>query len=140
MRGGSIKGTEGAAVNQVAFCPKRNLIAWTDSDGGFSRWLNPIKDIYPDPIKPPRTAATALASTKATLGDDIFADDKMDEDDLGEDLELDEDIDLYKNFIDDDMDGALNDDEPTAPKSAVYGNGYVKEMGTVQFLFASKPF
>ncbi|KAH6897631.1 hypothetical protein BKA70DRAFT_1438227 [Coprinopsis sp. MPI-PUGE-AT-0042] len=125
--------TTGAAITQLAWCPKRNLLAWTDSEGGFSRCPKPFGDQLPDPSKP--VVSVAVGSTsKSQLGDDIFADDdRMDEDDQGEDIDLD-DVDLYQNFIEDDMDGAL-DVEPTTKKGPT---GYVKEM--VSITKAQPPF
>ncbi|EAU91158.2 hypothetical protein CC1G_03326 [Coprinopsis cinerea okayama7 len=133
-------GTPGATITQLAFCPKRNLIAWTDDEGGFSRWSNPIDKKYPDPVRTGSAVPTTTTSStsKKSLENDIFADDdKMDEDDLGgDDVDLDDDIDLHKNFIEDDMDGALNDDDEPAGRRG--GSGYVKEM--VSITKAQPPF
>jgi hypothetical protein len=80
-------------------------------------------------------SVAAGSSSKSKLGEDIFADDdRMDEDDHGEDIDLDE-VDLYQNFIEDDMDGAL-DVEPTSKKGPA---GYVKEMGTYAHFVYSRP-
>lgn len=122
-------GSPGSTVTQIAFSPRQNLIAWTDSEGVFTRWPKPIPDTLPDPIKQSivtNSSATTQVKPKASInlfgdgGDDLLGA-------LGNDpfeVDLDEAM-LDDNWIVDDMDGALND-EPEVTKTS---NGFVKEMG-----------
>ncbi|KAK0455435.1 uncharacterized protein EV420DRAFT_1553616 [Desarmillaria tabescens] len=41
-----------AIITQLAFSPKQNIIAWTDSSGQLIRWIDAIPSLFPDPIKP----------------------------------------------------------------------------------------
>ncbi|TFK20918.1 hypothetical protein FA15DRAFT_624697 [Coprinopsis marcescibilis] len=135
-------GTQGASITQVAFSPKHNFIAWTDSQGGVSRWESPVPTNLVDPIKITSVSDSVAATTAApstsgsTRKPTLFEDeDKMEEDDvLGADIDLDE-FDLDKNFIDDDVGGYGDDDEPARQ---VGSGGLVKEM--VSITKAQLPF
>jgi len=125
-------GNPGSTITQVQFSPRENLLAWTDTDGVFSRWLMPISDNFPDPVKAAITTnGAATVSVKPKTGLDLWADDTIlaegpsKEKDIGDDVALDDDmLDVDDGWIVDDMDGALHA-EPEASKSV----GFVKEMG-----------
>ena len=121
----SQSGNPGSTITNVAFSPRENLIAWTDTDGVFTRWPKPISDTFPDPVKNSiSTNGSATIPTKLSTGLDLFGDDAGENDDtanvdLGDDM-----LDLDDGWIVDDMDGALH----TEPKVG-RGDGFVKEMG-----------
>ncbi|KDR75022.1 hypothetical protein GALMADRAFT_248867 [Galerina marginata CBS 339.88] len=133
-------GKPGSSITQLAWSPNENLLAWTDSDGAFTRWRKPISDNFPDPVKGSMaTNGAATIPVKPKTGLDLFADDTEQvttgekEDD---DVDLDDDIaDIDDGWIVDDMDGALN-----APPAEEKGgrNGLVKEM--VSITQAQPPF
>ncbi|KAF5328867.1 hypothetical protein D9619_011727 [Psilocybe cf. subviscida] len=137
----SQKGTAGAVITKLAFSPTENLIAWTDTNGGFTRWQKPIGDKHPDPVKvtfassAPATVPTKTKPLKNGL--DLFLNDAEDLAEAGdavdEDLDVDLDdvgeMDLGDDWIVDDTNGALND----KPK-----DGFVKEM--VSITKAQPPF
>ncbi|KAF9462340.1 hypothetical protein BDZ94DRAFT_1322712 [Collybia nuda] len=129
-------GTPGSTITQLAFSPKDNLIAWTDTNGVFSRWQNAISDSFPDPVKP---AASATASATANTGPSLFIDDSTDvATGLGDNLdEVDLDTafpEVDDDWIIDDVGGGLHD-EPETSKSR---DGFVKEM--VSITKAQLPF
>lgn len=122
-------GNPGSTVTQIAFSPRQNLIAWTDSEGVFTRWPKPIPDTLPDPIKQSivtNSSATTQVKPKASInlfgdgGDDVST--ALENDPF--EVDLDEAM-LDDNWIVDDMDGALNDEVEVTKTS----NGFVKEMG-----------
>lgn len=118
----------------MEFSPSENLIAWTDTDGVFTRWPKPISDNYPDPVKVNRaTAAPATIPVKLPKDLDLFGLDDPHESalDLLNDLnDNDSDADMPpEDWIIDDTDGALN--APDVDSSTK--NGFVKEMGERNF-------
>jgi hypothetical protein len=130
----SQSGNPGSTITNVAFSPRENLIAWTDTDGVFTRWPKPISDTFPDPVKAAiSTNGSATIPTKLSTGLDLFGKDaqefeKGEKDDTA-DVDLDDDmLDVDDGWIVDDMDGALHA-EPTVGRR----DGFVKEMG--EFLF-----
>lgn len=134
----SAPGTPGATITQVAFCPRQNLIAWTDSEGSYSKWPEAVPKTFPDPLKSAigtKAGASATVNRKPEL--DLFNEDNIGNDSVMDDdpavfaaLDDDEDMqDFDKDWIVDDMDGALNDNEPAA--IAGKANGYVKEMVSI---------
>lgn len=117
-------GNPGAIITKVAFSPKENLVAWTDAEGSFTRWIKPVDGKYPDPV---RTAAAS--APKSAAGPSLFDDDETlpitdTLDDLA-DIHLDDAMsEMDDNWIVDDTDGAHRvEAEP------VKTNGLVKEMG-----------
>ncbi|KAF5326398.1 hypothetical protein D9611_000497 [Ephemerocybe angulata] len=138
-------GTPGSIITQLAFCPKRNLVAWTDNEGGFTRWAEPISNTFPDPIKPGiGTKASASTTITRKPDTDLFGEDVLGKDDVMDDeanmAALDEDddmLDIDKDWIVDDMDGALHDNEPVGGAGRSNA-GFVKEM--VSITKAQPPF
>ena len=126
----SQSGNPGSTITNVAFSPRENLIAWTDTDGVFTRWPKPISDTFPDPVKKTiSTNGSATIPTKLSNGLDLFEEDAKDigkgGDDNAADVDLDDDmLDVDDGWIVDDMDGALH----AEPKVGRH-DGFVKEMG-----------
>lgn len=127
----------GTAITQLAFSPRENLIAWTDGDGAFIRWLKPIPETFPDPVKSSiSTNGSATVPIKPKTGLDLFADETRDpvsggDNDNTGDVDLDDDMaDIDDGWIVDDMDGALN--APPPPERSGK-DGFVKEMGRSLF-------
>ncbi|EMD37802.1 hypothetical protein CERSUDRAFT_114458 [Gelatoporia subvermispora B] len=109
-----------APVLQMAFSPSQNLLAWTDADGVFHRWPEPIPATSPDPVKlAPGSATTTLVGkrkTTPTLFDDPEGEKTavaVDDVDLDEDVaaELDND-----DWILDDLGGGMADDDSEAKR------------------------
>ncbi|KAF9076280.1 hypothetical protein BDP27DRAFT_1389689 [Rhodocollybia butyracea] len=127
-------------VIQIAFCPTENLIAWTDTSGGFVRWIEPVPLNLPSPVKAnqPRGPEISKDST------DLFGEDVRD---IGVSLEdftgfdesvaggLDLDVDIDDDFVIDDVGGYL-DDKPIRSRDG--DDGLVKEM--VSITKAQPPF
>ncbi|CAA7260577.1 unnamed protein product [Cyclocybe aegerita] len=135
-------GNPGSTITQIAFSPRENLLAWTDTDGVFTRWPKPVADNFPDPVKPALAtngpATIPVKAPRAAL--DLFGDNDSimggaKDKDATNDVDLDDDmLDVDDGWIVDDMDGALNEPETTK----VSGSGYVKEM--VSITKAQPPF
>lgn len=121
-------GNPGSTITQLAFSPRENLIAWSDSDGVFSRWVKPIADTLCDPVKhsiSTNAAATTISKPRTEIN--LFGEDLTDtrlavEDDFA-DVDLDHDM-YDEDFVIDDL---LTRDEPAVSKSY---DPFVKEMGT----------
>jgi chromosome transmission fidelity protein 4 len=128
----SQNGTPGATITKVEFSPSENLIAWTDTDGVFTRWPKPISDNYPDPVKVNRaTAAPATIPVKPPKDLDLFGLDDLQDSALDLLNDNDSDADMPPDdWIIDDTDGALN--APDIDSSTK--NGLVKEMGERAFV------
>jgi chromosome transmission fidelity protein 4 len=118
--------SQGAEITQIAFSPRDNLVAWSDKQGGFTRWPKPIPDNLPSPVKP----ATG-PEPRTTNGAEVFYD-AMTPD--GDPVENDGDFDAHMDDFDDGLDDpnfVIDDlgiglrDEPEPAKH----DGYVKEMG-----------
>ncbi|KAF5376224.1 hypothetical protein D9615_008542 [Tricholomella constricta] len=131
-------GTPGATITHLAFSPREDLIAWTDSKGGFNRWPKAIPDNFPDPVK--RSVATNAAATiparpKTNLFDDIAEATTINA--LRDDnAELDPGFDdVDDDWIIDDLGGGLQDASEGAGKKQ---DAYVKEM--VSITKAQPPF
>ncbi|KAG5653429.1 hypothetical protein H0H81_000430 [Sphagnurus paluster] len=131
-----------ATITHLAFSPTENLIAWTDSQGTFSRWPKPISPNLPDPVK--RSIATNAAATipvrpKTNLFDDIaegaiVAAGVHAQDD---DVDLDAGFgDLDEDWIIDDLGGVGLKDAPEA--AGTKKDAFVKEM--VSITKAQPPF
>ena len=126
----SQSGNPGSTITNAAFSPRENLIAWTDTDGVFTRWPKPISDTFPDPVrKAISTNGSATIPTKLSTGLDLFGEDATDFGKSGNDdtanVDLDDDmLDVDDGWIVDDLDGALH----AEPKVGRH-DGFVKEMG-----------
>lgn len=96
--------------------------------------MGPVSEKFTDPVKPTIATKAGASMTITRKTDvDLFGEDNLSKDSAMEgdidpgNIDGDEEmLDLDKDWIIDDMDGAIND-EPAAdiPRS----NGYVKEMG-----------
>ncbi|KAJ8518145.1 hypothetical protein ONZ45_g4749 [Pleurotus djamor] len=129
-------GSAGATVTELHFSPTRNLLVWTDSDGVFFRWPEPIPSSFPDPIKSSRAASTTTLPVKAPKEFSLFGDDTTIDDVLDggvvDDIQGMGDGD---DWIIDDLGGGVQDDEPAEVPET---RGYVKEM--VSITKAQPPF
>jgi chromosome transmission fidelity protein 4 len=126
-------GNPNSTITRLQFSPRENLIAWTDSDGALSRWLKPISDNFPDPIKVSLVTTNAATVPVKRSDIDLFADDTTGgpayEKDGAGDVDLDEDlIDVDDGWIVDDMDGAHKTEVPEGKRDP-----FVKEMGESTF-------
>src|SRR6266545_4363271 len=101
-------GNLGSIITRLQFSPRENLVAWTDSDGVLSRWMKPISDDFPDPVKVSLgTTSAATIPIQHKPGLELFAEDTSVEarKDAEEDIDLD-DVMIEDGWIVDDMDGA----------------------------------
>lgn len=127
-------GNPNSIITRLQFSPRENLIAWTDSDGALSRWLKPISDNFPDPVKVSSVVNNAATVPIKRNDVDLFADDTTgaisEKNDI-EDLHFDEDlVDVDDGWIVDDMDGVHK-----AEVSEGKRDPFVKEMGESTFYF-----
>ncbi|KZT71046.1 hypothetical protein DAEQUDRAFT_750176 [Daedalea quercina L-15889] len=119
-------------VTQLAFSPSQNLLAWTDLEGAFTRWPEPIPASAPDPLKSSNVSSTAGVQKKRGKTPTLF-DDEADKNlgkDAREDVDMDGDIGVdldNDDWILDDLGGGL-DDDPENKRAT--GEG-VKEMVSV---------
>ncbi|KAG7446498.1 WD40 repeat-like protein [Guyanagaster necrorhizus] len=74
-----------AIITQIAFSPKQNIIAWTDSGGQLIRWIDAIPSTIPDPMNLIITTKnTAIQQLTTSLFDeDSRIDDVLDTGDAG---------------------------------------------------------
>lgn len=111
-----------ATITHLAFSPTQNLLAWTDTEGVFSRWPYPIPSNSPDPVKTP--SVTIAFQSKPYRGTpDLFSD-------TGDNVkggEQDEHNDMGDDWIIDDL-GAMEDDPPERDRTE---REYVKEMVSI---------
>jgi hypothetical protein len=89
-------------------------LAWTDTDGVFSRWVEPVPSSSPSPFK------TSPVTPLNYSAEELFGDNK--EGDVGGDLSVDMPDD---DWIIDDV-GILDEEEG---RDKHLGGGLVKEMG-----------
>ncbi|KAF8627825.1 hypothetical protein AX15_004246 [Amanita polypyramis BW_CC] len=125
---------QGAEIVQIAFSPRDNLLAWSDKNGGFTRWQKPIPDNLPGPVRPP--GANQLSTSRETKPGGTANDfDAMDHSNVTMDYN-ETDFDVNMNDIDDGLDDPnfVIDDlgirvrhEPEPAKR----EGYVKEMVSI---------
>ena len=121
-----------AVVTSLVWCPKRNHLAWTDTNGEFFQWRNPISDIHPDPVKKLGVNNSLTSSIQPKTGLDLFGEEPTNTHELAgiatEDIpDVDVDVDDdYDNWIVDDLGGGMQD-EPAVGKRP--SDGYIKEMG-----------
>ncbi|KAG6885162.1 hypothetical protein C0993_005402 [Termitomyces sp. T159_Od127] len=131
--------TPGATITHLAFSPKDNLLAWTDTEGGFSRWHRPISETYPDPVRR-SVATTGAATVTARLKSNLF-DDIAEAANLNNRLHDDDHAgpepgygDVDDDWIIDDLGGGFQDNLESTRKT----DGLVKEM--VSITKAQPPF
>jgi len=129
-------GTPGSTITQLAFSPRENLLAWTDTEGIFSRWPRPIPDTFPDPIKTSIvTNAAAPVQGRPKTGLNLFGDDTVPDGTDGIGLGIgagDVDLDAGPDAVrlgDMDDDWIIDDIGGGATDEIVGKGGYVKEMG-----------
>ncbi|KAI0727995.1 hypothetical protein C8Q72DRAFT_974843 [Fomitopsis betulina] len=123
-----------APVLQLAFSPSQNLLAWTDLEGNFTRWPEPIPASAPDPVK--SSAASSVTGVQKKRGKtptlfDEEADKEIAKKDVGDDVDMDEELAVAlddDNWIMDDLGVGMDDDAEEKRWSAKEG---VKEMVSV---------
>lgn len=123
----------GAIITSLAWCPRKNHLAWTDNNGEFFQWSKPIPDSQPDPVKQSSISNNpATTNVKPKTGLDLFGEEPTDPVVGAEDEDRDVDVadaeDDYTNWIVDDVGDGMQDDPPARGK---VGDEYVKEMGKV---------
>ncbi|KAH9942276.1 uncharacterized protein BXZ73DRAFT_87916 [Epithele typhae] len=129
------QGSLTSPINQMLFSPTKNLLVWVDSSGDLTRWRDPIPSSRPDPVKL-SAGTTTMGIVVKRRGTPTLFDDDADvaaagsanekhvefDDDLGIDLDNDD-------WVLDDTDGGLNDDDGEARRLA--SEGGVREMVSV---------
>ncbi|KAJ7287553.1 hypothetical protein C8J57DRAFT_1284265 [Mycena rebaudengoi] len=112
-------------ITQLAFSPTQNLIAWTDADGVFTRWSNPLPKPH-DPVQ--KISEPAPVDEAPAL---LFDDNKEEVVDDAGDVDLDNasDADDWVGYDPDLMDDPILGDT---------GGNFVKEM--VSITKAQPPF
>ena len=123
----------GAVITSLAWCPKKNHLAWTDNNGEFFQWHNPISGAQPDPVK--KTSVSSNSTTipiKPKTGLDLFGEEPVNTESAGRvtgeetaDVDVDADDD-YDNWIVDDLGGGMQDEPVVGNKAS---DGFIKEMG-----------
>lgn len=115
-------------IHQLAFSPKDNVLAWTDSTGAHTRWPGVIPSSFPSPTK--QTPLTGVPVPLRRSPTPLFG---QDNDAPGEnDVAYPVDIDLEErdeDWIIDDLDGGMIDKEDKE-----FGPGGTREIGKVIFL------
>ncbi|KAF9447940.1 hypothetical protein P691DRAFT_730511 [Macrolepiota fuliginosa MF-IS2] len=132
----------GTIITSLAWCPKKNHLAWTDNNGGFFQWHKPISDTLPDPIKKSSVANNPTTiPLKPKTGLDLFGEEIGDAEELttpenGDRIpDTNADDDDYDNWIVDDLGGGMQDEPVVGGKP---DDGYIKEM--VSITKAQPPF
>ncbi|KAF8893373.1 hypothetical protein BD779DRAFT_1436150 [Infundibulicybe gibba] len=125
----------GSTITHLAFSPRDNLVAWTDTNGVFSRWQNPIPDAFPSPIKvTTATSAPATIPVKPPTGLDLFTADVETVDPNNDFSDIDPNGDLENlDWVVDDIPVGLHDEPKKRSKEE-----FVKEM--VSITKAQPPF
>lgn len=126
-------GNPNSTITRLQFSPRENLVAWTDSDGALNRWLKPISDNFPDPVKVSSVTNGAPTVPIKRNDIDLFGNDitggEASEKNGTNDVDLDDDlIDIDDGWIVDDMDGAHKAEVPKEKRDP-----FVKEMGEFPF-------
>ncbi|KAL9708702.1 DNA polymerase alpha accessory factor Mcl1 [Leucoagaricus gongylophorus] len=129
-------------VTCLVWCPNRNHLAWTDNNGEFFQWHNPISGAHPDPVKKiDITNGSLTISVKPKTGLDLFGEEPANTHELvGATAEETPDIDAdadddYDNWIVDDLGGGMQDELAVGNKPS---DGHIKEM--VSITKAQPPF
>ncbi|EIW83036.1 WD40 repeat-like protein [Coniophora puteana RWD-64-598 SS2] len=119
-----LQSTPSAVTIQLAFSPSQNLLAWIDTQGGFTRVSNAIATEFGDPIKD---------SAAANVQGQVISRKKTPtpwEDDADVDLDAvggDDGLFGGEDWIIDDIGGGMQD----KPERQDKGDGYVKEMVSI---------
>ena len=84
-------------MHQLAFSAAHNMLAWTDSNGNFTRWRNVIPSSLPSSTKLASVTGTMASSRKQLtllFGDEEAAEDtvlnNVEDTGVGADIDLDE--------------------------------------------------
>lgn len=105
------------------------MLAWTDSEGVFTRWQSPIPSTAPDPVKTSIITSSIGQTVDRKKSSALFDDD---DDDNGNHRHPLEDVDhglgdmADDDWIVDDLGGGAMTDAPQTRRDA----GLVREMGT----------
>lgn len=137
----SYQGALPAPVLQLAFSPSQNLLAWTDLEGTFTRWPEPIPASAPDPVKPSAASSVTGVQKKRGKTPTLFDEDADREIEgaakgAGDDVDMDEELAAAlgdDNWIMDDLGVGMDDDAEEKRWGAKDG---VKEMGKFAVLCA----
>lgn len=141
----SFQGSLTAPLTQLAWSPRSNLLAWTDTDGGLTRWQGCIPSDGVDPVKlssgvssKPLPQANTRKGTPDLFDFDLdVAELKEMEDDPDADADMEDEDDKGKgklanlpddDWILDDLGGGM-DDEDEKEKDRRWGGSGVREMG-----------
>ncbi|KII92369.1 hypothetical protein PLICRDRAFT_102810 [Plicaturopsis crispa FD-325 SS-3] len=121
----------GATIVQLAWSPTQNLLAWTDTEGVFTRWTDPIPSSSPDPVKTSAAGAATGVQIKRKAELDLFGeiDQEPPAGDANEDVDIEFDLD-NDDWIIDDVGGGMKDRKN--------GDGLYKEL--VSITKAQPPF
>ena len=113
-------GQLGAIITQLAFCPTQNVLSWTDDQGLFSRWQQPIPDTLPSPVKVTLSGTSTISVKKRSAELSLFGDDT----DLAavHDIAMD---DVDDDWIIDDIGGQLGAEDAEGKNNGEA----IKEMG-----------
>ncbi|KAI5120641.1 hypothetical protein M0805_007978 [Coniferiporia weirii] len=103
--------SQGTVIHQLAFSAAHNLLAWTDSNGNFTRWRDAVPSSAPSPTKPAPAAGMGIpVRRQATtlFGDDDVegASNANDDDGVADDAELNE---RDEDWIIDDLGDGMDD-------------------------------
>ncbi|KIP10903.1 hypothetical protein PHLGIDRAFT_492619 [Phlebiopsis gigantea 11061_1 CR5-6] len=139
------QGSLSAPLSQLAWSPSTNLLAWTDTDGGLTRWQGCIPSDGIDPVKLSAPLAKPLPQAAKRKGTpDLFDFDldvaEQQEMDADPDADVDMDEDEGKksrpadmpddDWILDDLGGGMYD-EDEKEKDGRWGGRGVREMVSV---------
>lgn len=134
-----------APITQLAFSPTQNLLAWTDVEGHFTRWLDPIPGSAPDPVKmvPGAVGIGAAVPVRVerrktpTLFDDVADTRKVEpagHEDGDEDIGM---VDLdEEGWMEDDIGGGIMEDDGEGKRWGAEDG--VREMGKSMLLKGRK--
>ncbi|KAK2467874.1 hypothetical protein APHAL10511_000169 [Amanita phalloides] len=125
--------SQGGDITQIAFSPRDNLVAWSDKQGGFTRWPKPVPDSLPGPVQPAISNQTSHQAQPRDVAEAFYEtmtpnDDFLDNDGIDFDVNMDDADDGLDdpNFVVDDLGIGVRDE----PESAAPGR-YVKEMVSI---------
>lgn len=121
-------------MTQLAWSPSHNLLAWVDSDGVLTRWQSCVPPDGVDPVKlsSVATSKTLPPATKRKGTPGLFDFDLDEPKEKRDDVDMDAvgDLDGMDNddWILDDLDGAMDDDDEKV-KDLKLGGAGIREMG-----------